>query len=74
MSLTLQAQHLGYYTRQMGEFDEKKLIKLLNIEKAHNPFVIIALGKLGDYAVIDQSLLKRELDPRPRKEDFAKKI
>src|SRR3989339_468701 len=74
MSLVLQAQHFGYYTRQMGEFNKKKLIRLLNIEKAHNPFIIISLGKLGDYENIDKSLLKRDLDPRPRKDDFIKKI
>ncbi|MFA6017083.1 MAG: nitroreductase family protein [Patescibacteria group bacterium] len=74
MSLVLQAQHLGYYSRQMGEFNSRKLIKLLNIEKLHCPFVVIALGKLGDYDQIDEALLKRELDPKPRKEDFVKKI
>lgn len=74
MSLVLQAQHLGYYSRQMGEFDKAKLTKLLNIEKSHHPFVVIALGKIGDYKKIDEALLKRELDPKPRKEDFVKKI
>ena len=74
MSLVLQAQHLGYYTRQMGEFDEERLIKLLKIDKLHYPFVVIVLGKLGNYQHIDEALLKRELDPRPRKEDFVKKI
>lgn len=74
MSLTLQAQNLGYYTRQMGEFDEEKLIKQLNINQIHKPFVIVALGKIGDYKDINKSLLKRELDPRPRKEDFVKEV
>lgn len=74
MSLTLQAQHLGYYTRQMGEFDEEKLVKLLSIDQSHRPFVIIALGKIGDYKIIDEALLNRELDPKPRKEDFVKKL
>lgn len=74
MSLTFQAQHLGYYSRQMGEFDEEKLSKLLKIDKSHKPFVIIAIGKIGDYKNIDEALLKRELDPKPRKVDFVKKI
>lgn len=74
MSLVIQAQHLGYYTRQMGEFKEAKLKKLLNIYKSHFPFVVIALGRLGDYDKIDEALLKRELDPRPRKTDFVRKI
>ena len=67
MSLVLQAQHLGYYCRQMGDFNKNKLITLFNFDKANNPFVIIALGKLGNYRNIDDGLLKRELDPRQRK-------
>lgn len=74
MSLVLQAQHLRYYSRQMGEFDEEKIAKLLKIDKSHKPFVVIALGKIGDYKDIDEALLKRELDPKPRKEDFVKKL
>lgn len=74
MSLVLQAQHLGYYSRQMGEFSKSKLMKLLSINKTHNPFVVIAIGKLGEYKIIDESLLKRDLDPRPRKKDFVKKL
>jgi len=74
MSLILQAQHLGYYCRQMGDFNKNKLVKLFNIDINHFPFVIIALGKLGDYKNIDDKLLERELDPRPRKKDFVKKL
>lgn len=74
MSLVLQAQHLGYYCRQMGDFNKYKLIKLLNIDNVHHPFVIIAIGKLSDYKNIDAGLLKREIDPRPRKTDFVKKL
>lgn len=74
MSLVLQAQHLGYYSRQMGEFNKIKLIKLLGIDKTHHPFTVIAIGKLGEYKNIDESILKRELIPRPRKKDFVKKL
>lgn len=74
MSLVLQAQHLGYYSRQMGEFNKNKLIKLLNINKTHHPFVIIALGRLGNYKNIDDKLLNRELEIKPRKKDFVKKL
>ena len=74
MSLILQAQHLGYYCRQMGDFNKNKLVKLFNVDINHFPFVIIALGKLGDYKKIDNKLLERELDPRPRKKDFVKKL
>lgn len=74
MSLVLQAQNLGYYTRQMGEFNNRKLLTSLAIDKEHHPFVVIALGRLGDYKKIDSELLKRELDPKPRETDFAKKM
>lgn len=74
MSLVLQAQHLGYYCRQMGEFDGSKLKELLTFDKEHHPFVIIALGKLGDYIRIDKNLLKREMEQKPRKKDFVKKL
>lgn len=74
MSLVLQSQHLGYFCRQMGDFNKNKLVKLLSIDKTHHPFVIIALGKLGDYKNIDEGLLKRELEAKPRKNDFAKKL
>lgn len=74
MSLVLQAQHLGYYCRQMGQFNKNELKKMLNLNSIHNPFVIIALGKLGDYRNIDEELLKRELELKPRKNDFVKKL
>ncbi|MEK7495318.1 MAG: nitroreductase family protein [Patescibacteria group bacterium] len=74
MSLVLQAQHLGYYSRQMGKFYKDKLTRSFNIDKNHHPFVIIAIGKLGEYKNINKNLLKRELDPRPRKKDFVKKL
>lgn len=74
MSLVLQAQHLGYYCRQMGQYNKNKLKKMLNLNSIHNPFVIIALGKLGDYKNIDEVLLKRELELKPRKKDFVRKL
>lgn len=73
MSLIFQARHLGYYSRQMGKIDSSKLIKTFNF-KDHRPFVVIAVGKLGDYKSIDSSLLKRELELKPRKKDFVKKL
>ena len=74
MSLILQAQHLGYYCRQMGQFNKSKLKKMLELDNIHHPFVIIALGKLGDYKDIDERLLKRELELKPRKKDFVSKL
>jgi nitroreductase len=74
LSLILQAQSMGYYTRQIGRFNQTKAKRVLPIDPTHTPFVILALGKLGDYTAIDAELLKRELTPRERKTDIAKKI
>lgn len=74
MSLILQAQQKNYYARQMGLFDENKLIKLLNINKDHNPYVIIALGKIGDYSNIEEIYFKKDFKLNIKKTDIAKKI
>jgi len=74
VSLILQATSLGYYARQMGIFNKAKLRKFISIDPTHTPFVILALGKLGDYTKIDEELLTRELSPHDRKTDIAKKI
>jgi nitroreductase len=73
-SLILQAQSMGYFTRQIGRFNQTKAKRVLPIDPAHTPFVILALGKIGDYTKIDEELLKRELTPRERKTDIAKRI
>lgn len=72
MSMIVQAQSLGIYARQMGLFNVKKLQKLLSISQKHTPFIILAVGKIGDYRKIDQDLLKWELQKRKRKESIAK--
>lgn len=74
MSMITQAQSMGIYARQMGLFDEKKLQKLLKIPDSYAPFVIIAIGKIGDYQKIDNDLLERELQKRERKLSISKKI
>lgn len=74
MSLIIQAQSFGIYTRQMGLFDEKKVQKLLRIPLKYTPFIVLAMGKIGDYSQIDEELLKRELNKRERKTDLAEKI
>jgi nitroreductase len=74
MSLIIEAQSSGIYTRQMGLFDVNKVQKLLNIPLKYTPFIVLAMGKIGDYSKIDQELLKRELIKRERKKDLVKKI
>lgn len=74
ISLILQAQQKNYYARQMGLFDENKLRKLLNINKDHNPYIIIALGKIGDYSNAEEIYLKKDFRSNQKKTDIAKKI
>jgi nitroreductase len=74
ISLILQAQHLGFYARQIGNCDTIKLKELLNLDKNHNPFVVIALGKIGDYSQIEDVYLKKDFQLHIRKTEIAKKI
>ncbi len=74
ISLILQAQSLGYYARQMGLFDKKNVKSLFSLEKNIEPFVIIAVGNIGDYTKAPKHIIDLELDPRPRKEDFAHEL
>ena len=74
ISMIIQAQSLGIYARQMGLFDQIKLQKLLRIPKKYTPYIVVAMGKIGDYTKIDEELLKRELNKRERKIKVAEKI
>jgi nitroreductase len=74
ISLILQAQQKKYYARQMGLFDRDKLVKILNINKDHHPFVIIALGKIGDYSKIKDVYLKKDFQLHVKKTTIVKKI
>ena len=74
MSLILQAQSLGYYGRQMGLFDKEKVRKLVPLPTTLEPFVIIALGKIGDYLKAPKEIIEMELDPHPRKTKISQKL
>jgi len=74
ISLLLQAQSLGYYARQIGNCDTKKLKELLNLNKDHQPFVVIALGKIGDYSNIEEIYFKKDSQQHIKKTDITKKI
>ena len=74
MSLVLQAQHLGFYARQIGNCNKKKIKGLLNISKDQKPFVVIALGKIGDYSKIEDIFLKKDTNLFKKKTKIAKKI
>lgn len=70
LSLILQSQSLGYFARQMGLFDKDKVKKIFKLDKILDPYIIIALGKIGDYHKAPQNIIGLEIDPRPRKTDI----
>jgi len=74
LALILQAQSLGYYARQMGIFDQEKVRQIIGAQNYEKPYVIVALGRLGDYAQAPEDIIKRDLTPTPRKTDLARKI
>lgn len=70
ISMTLQAQELGYYCRQIGTFDSNKTKDVFNIPQPLNPFILIAMGRIGtddDYQKTDKEIIKKELLPWNRK-------
>jgi len=74
LSLILQAQSFGYYGRQMGLFDKKKMKALIPLEKDMEPKVVIALGKIGDFTKAPKEIIDMESDPRPRKTKIAEEL
>jgi len=74
LSLILQAQSLGYYSRQMALFDKQKVKRFFKLEKNFEPHVIITMGKIGNYKNATKQVINYELDSRPRKTDLVKKL
>lgn len=75
VSLILQAQELGYYSRQIGSFDTEKAKDVFDIEDPYQPFVIIPVGKIGedeDYNAATQDILEKEMVPWERREKIFK--
>jgi hypothetical protein len=50
----------------MAGFDREKAKKL--VDKNHNPFVLIALGKIGDYEKADPKIVEMDKVKKERKE------
>jgi nitroreductase len=71
-ALILQAHSLGYYCRQMALFNHEKVQKLVG--KNHKPYIIVAIGKLGDYEKAEENIVRYEMDPRPRKEKISEEL
>lgn len=74
MSLVIQAQSLGLYSHQMGWFDKEKAKTVINLLQNYEPWVMIALGKLGDYEKSDEKLIDRDFRKRERKAKIAEEV
>ncbi|OGH06130.1 MAG: hypothetical protein A2W22_04475 [Candidatus Levybacteria bacterium RBG_16_35_11] len=73
-SLVIQARHLGYYSRQMALFDKKKVKQIFKLGKNIEPYIIIAIGEIGDYKKASKQIIDYELDPRPRKSKICEEL
>lgn len=73
-SLVIQARNLGYYSRQMGSFDKIKVKKIFKLKKNLEPYIIIAVGKIGDYATTSKEVIEVELEPKSRKTKIAEEL
>lgn len=74
LAMVLQGQHLGYHARQMGLFNKRKVKQIITSKENEQPYVILALGKLGDYTRTSKDIIQRDLTATPRKTDVAKMV
>ncbi|RNE67255.1 nitroreductase family protein [Cryobacterium tepidiphilum] len=65
--LSIQAQHEGLHTHQMGGFDPAALGAAFDLSDDQAVVTVTALGMLGDPELLPEELRKRESAPRTRK-------
>ncbi|WP_353826286.1 nitroreductase family protein [Agromyces sp. SYSU T0242] len=65
--MTVQAQHDGLHTHQMGGFDAARLAAAFGLREGLQVVSITAIGKVGDAAALPEPLREREAAPRSRK-------
>jgi nitroreductase len=65
--MTVQAQHDGLHTHQMGGFDGARLAEAFGLRDGLEIVSITAIGKVGDAATLPEPLREREVAPRSRK-------
>ena len=65
--LTVQAQHEGLHTHQMGGFDPARLHEAFGLDERLEVVSITAIGVLGDPDTLPDPLREREVAPRLRK-------
>lgn len=64
--LSVQAQHLGLHTHQMGGFDAEAMRAAFHIADNLEVVSVTALGVLGDVNTLPDALREREVAPRQR--------
>lgn len=65
--LTIQAQHEGLHTHQMGGFDGAAIAEAFTLTDDQAVVTVTALGVLGDPDALTPELREREVAPRSRK-------
>lgn len=65
--VSIQATHMGLIVHQMGGFDKDALRDSLDLDEAHQPWAVLAVGYQGDATLLPEKLLEREKNPRVRK-------
>jgi nitroreductase len=65
--LTVQAQHEGLHTHQMGGFDGARIAQAFGLSEHLEVVSITAIGVLGDLDALPEPLREREVAPRLRK-------
>lgn len=66
--LTVQAQHEGLHTHQMGGFDAQAIHDAFELPGTQEVVSITTLGRLGDVDQLNEVLREREVAPRQRME------
>lgn len=65
--LTIQAQHEGLFSHQLGGIDRKALARAFRLKENQDAVTVTVLGVLGDADALSPELLAREIAPRTRK-------
>ncbi|MGO4690395.1 nitroreductase family protein [Glaciibacter sp. 2TAF33] len=65
--LSIQAQHEGLHTHQMGGFDAAEIATAFQLPDNYSVVSVTALGVLADVESLSTELLERESAPRTRK-------
>ena len=65
--MSVQAQHDGLHTHQMGGFDAARLAEAFGLREGLEVVSITAVGEVGDASALPEPLREREVAPRSRK-------